>query len=277
MRRAMVLGAAVAAAAALTAAANAAGVPRRQFSARSTHIDNRWLPLVPGTQFLLHGTANRGGGPTDHEVVLTVTDVTKRVDGVRTLVLWDRDFNAGVLAEEELALHAQDTAGNVWNLGEYPEEHEDGRFVGAPSTWVSGKAGASGGMMVPAKPVVGSAPYVEGISLQIDFFDLGQVFARHRQTCVPAGCFDDLLVIDEWAPLDQPDDGHQLKFFAPGVGNVRIEARGGVERETMVLDAVRHLGPAERAAARARTLELDRRAYRVVPAVWGSTAPAERL
>ena len=275
--RALIVGTAVALTAAVVPAADAFGVPRRQFSVRSTVIDNRWLPLVPGTQFRLHGTANRGGGPTDHEVVLTVTDLTKRIDGVRTLVLWDRDFNAGELAEEELALHAQDVDGNVWNFGEYPEEHEDGKFVGAPSTWLSGRAGARAGTMVPADPVVGSPPYEEGYAPRIDFYDLGQVFARHRQTCVPAGCFDDILVIDEWAPLDQPEDGHQLKFFAPGVGNVRIEARGGVERETMVLDEVRHLTGAELARARARARTLDRRAYRFAAKVWARSAPVERL
>ena len=59
------------------------------------------------------------------------------------------------------------------------------------------------------------------------------------------------------------------------LGPASREPKGDVERETMVLDEVRHLGPAELAEARA--LQLDRRAYRVAPAVWGSTAPAERL
>jgi hypothetical protein len=275
--RSVVLGAVIALAMALSPAATASEVHHRDFSFRSTAIDNQWLPLTPGTQFTLQGTADRGGGPTDHEVVLTVTDLTKRVDGVRTLVLWDRDFNGRELAEEELALHAQDDEGNVWNLGEYPEETEDGRFVGAPSTWLSSRAGASGGIVMSADPRPGTPTYVEGVAPRIDFFDVAQVLARHRSTCVPAGCYGDLLVVDEWAPLDQPEDGHQLKFFAPGVGNVRIEARGGVERETLVLTKVRRLGPAEMAAARSRALELDRRAYRFAADVWGGTARAEAL
>jgi hypothetical protein len=228
-------------------------------------------------QFTLEGTANRGGGPTDHEVVLTVTDLTKRVDGVRTLVLWDRDFNKGQLAEEELALHAQDDDGNVWNLGEYPEEDDNGRFLEAPSTWLSGRAGASGGIVMPAQPRAGTGPFVEGVAPRIDFFDMARVVARHGSTCVPAGCYRDMLVVDEWAPLDQPDDGHQIKYFAPGVGNVRIEGRGGIEQETLVLTKVRHLGAAEMAAARTRALELDHRAYRFATGVWGGTSPATAL
>ena len=103
-----------------------------------TRIDNRWLPLAPGTQFVLSGRSNRGGKRLPHQVVLTVTDLTKVIDGVRTVVLWDRDFNMGRLTEAELAFDAQDDDGNVWNLGEYPEEYVGGVFHGAPSTWISG-------------------------------------------------------------------------------------------------------------------------------------------
>src|SRR5262249_21172835 len=71
-------------------------------------ITNRFLPLVPGTQFTLEGRANRGGGPLPHTVVLTVTDLTKVINGVRTVVLWDVDSQEGQVQEAELAFHAQD-------------------------------------------------------------------------------------------------------------------------------------------------------------------------
>ena len=55
-------------------------------------------------------------------VVSTVTDLSKWIDGVRTLVIWEKDYTAGKLGESEIAFFAQDKAGNVWLLGEYPEE-----------------------------------------------------------------------------------------------------------------------------------------------------------
>jgi hypothetical protein len=58
---------------------------------------------------------------------------------------------------------------------------------------------------------------------------------------------------------------------------VRIEGRGGVEQETLVLTKLRHLGPTEMAQARQRTLQLDRRAYRLARDVWGHTAFAQPL
>jgi hypothetical protein len=82
-------------------------------------------------------------------------------------------------------------------------------------------------------------------------------------------------VIDEWNPLEQPDDGHQFKFHAPGVGIVRIEARGGVEEEELVLTKLRHLSGKELAEARKRALELDRHAYDVAKDVYRGTSPAQ--
>ena len=54
---------------------------------RSTTIDNRWFPLVPGTRFTWKGQATVDGKRVSRAVVLTVTDLTKTIDGVRTLVV----------------------------------------------------------------------------------------------------------------------------------------------------------------------------------------------
>src|SRR3989440_12071576 len=132
----------------------------KNFSARSIVVDNRFLPLVPGRQFTLTGTTTGG----NHEVVFTVTNVTKWVDHVRTVVIWDRDFQDGELAEEELAFMAQDDAGNVWSLGEYPEEHAADGTVSAPRTWLGGHLGAIPGVLMRADPKTGTSPYLQGLS-----------------------------------------------------------------------------------------------------------------
>jgi hypothetical protein len=123
--------------------------------------DNPFYSLVPGTQFIMEGRANRTGEPLPHQVIFTVTDLTKMVNGVRTIVLWDQDINDGVLVEAELAFHAQDNAKNVWVLGEYPEEYVGGQFDGAPSTWFSGQAGALGGTLVPGNPQLGTPKFLQ--------------------------------------------------------------------------------------------------------------------
>jgi len=62
--------------------------------------------------------------------VLTVTDLTKVLNGVRNRVLWDQDFQQGELTESELTFFAQDDGGNVWNLGEY---RKSTRLVSSPA------------------------------------------------------------------------------------------------------------------------------------------------
>ncbi len=64
--------------------------------------------------------------------MFTVTDLTKVVNGVRAVVVWDRDYASGELQETELAFFAQDNDGNVWHLGEYPEEYETGKACRTP-------------------------------------------------------------------------------------------------------------------------------------------------
>src|SRR2546428_433951 len=242
----------------------------KNFSARSILVDNRFLPLVPGQQFTLTGTTTAG----THEVVFTVTDVTKWVDHVRTVVIWDRDFQDGQLAEEELAFMAQDDAGNVWSLGEYPEVHEDNGTVDAPDTWLAGHNGATAGVLMRANPKTNTSAYTQGRSPDIDFFDKAKVVQTNQKTCVPTGCYSGVLVVDEWNPLDQPADGHQFKYHAPGLGVVRIVGKGGTEQETLVLTRINTLTDDEMAAATARVLVLDQRAYKLARDVYGKTANA---
>src|SRR5688500_20322109 len=59
------------------------------FSANSINVTNRFLPIPPGTTFTLAETV----GASAHEVVFTITEVTKDINGDRTQDLYDRNFN----------------------------------------------------------------------------------------------------------------------------------------------------------------------------------------
>jgi len=253
------------------AAASAAAAARKVAFPHPTRVKNRLFPLVPGTQFIYQGRIVQGGESTPHSVVFTVTGLTKMVGGVRTVVAWDRDFLRGRLEEQEIALFAQDSRGNVWNFGEYPEEYDNGRFTGAPSTWVKGVRGDMGGIHVLARPTVG-AQYVEGRVPSIGFFDVSRVVGTGQMTCVASGCFRHVVVVDEWSPND-PQGGHQLKYYARHTGLVRVGARGGDQQEFLQLTSVRRLAPAALARVQAQVLAMDRRAYRIAR-VWRATGPA---
>ncbi len=247
---------------------------RTRFS-HSTAITNKWFPLQPGTQFVYSGQINQDGERVEHRVVFTVTDLTKVIDGVRNVVLYDVDYNAGQVAEAELAFHAQDDDGNVWNMGEYPEEYEEGKFTGAPDTWITGLAGARAGVIMRADPRVGTSSYLQGWAPAIDFKDTARVLKAGERTCVPSRCYDNVLVIDEWNP-DEPD-AHQQKFYAAGVGNIRAYFAGTkeTEKETLALVELVHLDQAALAKIREAALELDRRAYTSTKGLYRRTPPAQ--
>jgi hypothetical protein len=209
-------------------------------------------------------------------VVFTVTDLTKVIDGVRSVVLWDRDYNAGVLQENELTFHAQDDEGTVWNFGEYPEEYRRGKLSGAPDTWLAGTDRARAGIVMLAEPRLGTPSYLQGFAPAIEFADRARVYRTRLKTCVPVDCYDNVLLTDEWNPAEP--GAHQRKYYASGVGNIRIGSAGkDAERETLMLTKLRRLGPPAMAFVRREALKLDARAYRVRPDVYGHTPPAERM
>lgn len=262
----------VAGGASRTAATSRTGYHR--FS-HPTRITNPWFPLVAGTEYRYTGTVVEEGRAKEHSVVFTVTDLTKVIGGVRTIVVWDRDYRDGDLQEAELAFFAQDDAGNVWNFGEYPEEFDNGRFTGAPSTWITGIAGAVGGRHMLARPALGTSSYLEGKVPAIDFYDMSHVIGTNWRMCVPIWCSRHVLVVDEWSPNDEAG-GHQIKYYAPGIGLIRVSARGGDSREYLKLTGLHHLRSAARAQVRAAALRMERRAYRV-SSVYRHTRPAQYL
>jgi len=242
---------------------------------RPTQIDNEWMPLKPGTRFVYEGiTVEDDGTAAAHRVEINVTGLTKVIGGVPSVVSWDLDYSAGKLVEAELAFFAQDNDGNVWRMGEYPEEYKNGKFVRCPA-WIHGIAKAVAGIEMRAKPQPGTPSYSQGWGPGVNFTDRGQVDQTGQKIKGPMGSYDDVLVIAEVSRIEK--DAHQLKFFARGVGNVRVAWRGKGEKtkETLDLVKVEQLSPAELEKVRAEALKLEKNAYKVSKNVYAQTAPAQ--
>lgn len=267
---------AVAAGSGATIANNCSPDPlRRAEFPNRPKVDNRFQPMVPGMQFFLDGSViDENGVAHPHRISTTVTDLTKIVDGVRALVVFDVDIEDGAVIESELFFLAQREDGSVWTLGEYPEEYENGQLTGAPNTWIAGTDGARAGIAMLAHPKVGDPTYLQGLSRRIQFKDCATVFQTGQHTCVPVGCFDDVLVIDEFSPFD-PEGGHQRKSYAPGVGVVQVAAAGGIDPEALSLTKAAPLCKGQFAKVRRQVLAQDARGYVVAPAIYGATTPAK--
>ena len=237
----------------------------------STQIDNQFLPLTPGIRTVLDGTVNNDQGqPEAHRVSFTVSDVTKVIQGVRTVAVWDVDLNqsipGGLVQESELSFWAQDDAGNVWNMAEYPEEFPGGTFAGAPSTWLAGFDEAQPGVHMGPNPTVTTKWSLQGFAPRIDFEDCARVNKLNQTICIPLSqpnnctTYDNVVVTEEKDAFD-PASGIQTKAHAPGIGIIKIGAIGDPLGETLELVRRDQLGADEMAQVRQAVLTLDQRAY----------------
>jgi hypothetical protein len=231
---------------------------------------NEWLPLTPGLQWVRQGSTEVGHRPIPHRVVSTVTDVTRRIAGVQTLVVLDQDVDAGQVAQQSLDYFATDTRGNVWYLGGYTEQYEGGRFVSAQDAWLAGTRGAKAGVLMPANPrpgprwTIAQPPGEDG--------DAAEVVRTGVRKCVPFGCFDDVLVVREGkaSALD-----NEFKFYAPGLGQILNTPRSlSAHKDVEALQNVTQLSPRGLAELSREALRLDRHAADVSPEVFDSVRAA---
>jgi hypothetical protein len=190
-------------------------------------IDNRYLPLVPGTVFTYAGTS----GGEDQRNVVAVTGDTRTVMGVACVVVRDQVFAGDTLVEDTFDWYAQDADGNVWYFGEDSKAYEDGK-VSTEGSWEAGIDGARPGLAMEASPAVGDRyrqEYLAGVAE-----DMAEVLRTGESVTVPWGDFTDVLVTKEWTPLEP--DVVEHKSYAPGVGMVLSESVQGEEERFELVD-----------------------------------------
>jgi hypothetical protein len=175
-------------------------------------VTNRYFPLVPGTVMIYEGT--RDGVPL--RIELTVTNETKDIMGVRTVVV--RDIVSGALDERTSDWYAQDTSGNVWYFGEDTKEYINGVVSSTAGTWEAGVDGALPGIIMQARPVQGQAYRQEYRPTHAE--DVAMIKQLGASAEVPAGKYSDVLVTNDRDLLDLNKD--EDKYFAPGVGMVKL-------------------------------------------------------
>jgi hypothetical protein len=199
----------------------------------TTKIDNKYFPLKRGTTYIYRGKSE-GNAERD---LMTVTNSTKWIQGVKCVVVNDRVFVKGKLEEKTYDWYAQDEKGNVWYFGENSKEYKNGKVVSTKGSWEAGKHGARQGIIMQAHPKVGQTyhqEYSKGVAE-----DMAKVLERNGSAKVPYGSFHHVLVTKEWSPLDSGVFEH--KKYAAGVGNVKEVAVKGPS-ETLELVKVKHSG-----------------------------------
>jgi hypothetical protein len=197
----------------------------------TTKINNKYFPLEPGTTFVYRGeTEDATEGDT-----VRVTSDTKTVMGVKCVVVDDRVFEGGKLAEKTYDWYAQDNKDNVWYFGEDSTEYDNGKVKSTEGSWEAGKDGAEPGIIMPADPKIGETYRQEYYKGEAE--DMARALKLNGSVEVSYGSFKNVLVTDEWTPLEKNVAEH--KFYAPGVGNVKEIATKGPQ-ETLTLIDVKH-------------------------------------
>jgi hypothetical protein len=77
-------------------------------------VDNPYFALAPGSTYTYQSETDEG---TEKNIVI-VTNETRNILGVSTVVVWDRVWLDEELIEETYDWFAQDKEGNVWYMGE---------------------------------------------------------------------------------------------------------------------------------------------------------------
>jgi len=190
-------------------------------------IDNPYFPLTPGTTFVYEGESE--GEPIRDEVY--VTNETRTVMGVKTIVVRDREFEDGELAEETFDWYAQDKDGNVWYFGEDSREYDEGEVVITEGSWEAGGNGAQPGIIMKGNPQVGDTYRQEYLAGEAE--DMAEVVSMNESVSVPYGSFENCLKTREWTPLEPGIE--ENKYYAAETGLLlEITVRGEAEKLELV-------------------------------------------
>ncbi len=160
------------------------------------------------------------GGEDGKKVVLTITvlNETKRVDGVETRVVEERQSENGKIVEVSRNYFAISKRTNsVYYFGEDSREYDDGKEVGRSGAWESGVNGAKYGLMIPGTALPGSRFYQE-IAPKVAM-DRAEIVSVTETLKVPAGEFTGCLKTEETTPLEPKN--REFKIYAPGVGLIQ--------------------------------------------------------
>jgi hypothetical protein len=229
---------------------------------------NQWFPLTPGYQSVREGGVNKGSRRLPHRRVYTVTNMSKVIDGVKTVLVLDQDFDGGELAEQAIDYLAEDNQGNVWYLGSYTEAYEGGQFVQANDAWLAGVNGGKAGVLMMTNPTTDTPKYAQA-TVPGEGTAKAQVVKTGESVCVPFNCYQGVLVIDE--------DGSELTYYASGVGGIKLEPKSGDPQETEQLINLTQLSTEGLNELSAEAKMLDDRAHDEKADVFGSSAPAQPL
>ena len=194
----------------------------------TTQVTNPYWPMKPGDHWIYRETDAEGEVQRNDVVV---TDRTKTIMGIETLVVHDTVRLGGELTEDTFDWYAQDAEGNLWYFGEDTTEYENGKVKTREGSWEGGVDGALPGIIMPAHPQVGMIYREEYYKGHAE--DGAQIISVDALAKVPYGRFDHGVQTRNFSGIEP--DVIEEKIYAKGVGVVlEITVSGGSDRSELL-------------------------------------------
>jgi len=181
-----------------------------ELSGFDDNIDNPYYPLIPGTTFIYEKESEDGLERTE----VTVLHETKQIIGIACRVVRDTSWLDGELIDDTLDWYAQDQHGNIWFMGQASRHYENGEIVSIEGSWQAGIDGALPGLLMLGDPDVGDTYHQEYYPDEAE--DMAAVVSLTESVEVTYGSFENVLMTDEWTPLEP--DVLEHKYYVSGVG-----------------------------------------------------------
>lgn len=171
--------------------------------------------LEPGAQLVLE----QRDGRDKVQLVVTVLDETKIVDGIETRVVEEKESENGEIVEisrNYFAICGQTK--DVFYFGETVDFYQDGEVSNHEGSWLAGVDGAKAGIIMPGKPEIGMKYYQE-VAPEIAE-DRAEIISLDV-VVTPAGRFEEVLKVKEENPLEGRET--EYKFHVKGIGLIQDE------------------------------------------------------
>lgn len=185
-------------------------------------VNNPYFPLLDALTRVYAGVDDEG---VAERIEMQVVGAGPLILGVQSLSRRDRAFRDGRIVEDTFDFYAQDSAGNVWYLGEDVTNYRydaAGNLLGTDnsSAWRAGINGALPGHAMPAIASVGQNYYQEFAAADAAL-DQAETTAVGLTRQLALGSFNDVLQVFESSELDP--ELLEFKYYARGWGLIRAE------------------------------------------------------
>ena len=240
-----------------------------------TTSTNKYHPLRPGMQWIRAGTTEVGSRKVPHQVISTMTDVTRMIDGVPTVAMLDQSTDSGEIAQVGFDYFALDKDGNVWIMGGYTEDFEGGLYTNVNNAWLGTATGGDPGILMPGVVTANTPRWYISKAGPDEAPSVAEPVSVGVNTTVPFGDFRNVIAIREGA-IGAIDN--EVKYYAPGVGVIFNDPKiKSLHQDSFQLVNLINLSPEGLAEASQVVLDLEKHAREVAPDVYGSAPKAERV